>query len=245
MDYRKYQFCAKERILIVFESIAVTAVIAFLCYRSVYVMAGCIPVYLFLAKRKKQEYIRRRREKLGVEFKESLQAVAGALLAGYSMENAFREAEKEMTQLYGTESCMVRELKEINVKTACNQPLEPLLLDFSKRSGMEDVESFCQVLVFAKRGGGDFVQIIKATVRKIADKIEVKREIETVMAAKRLEQKVMQAVPVFILFYLDVTSPGFLSVLYGSAVGFLFMTGCLALYLAAMRIAEKFVFISV
>ena len=109
MDYRKYQFCAKERILIVFESIAVTAVIAFLCYRSVYVMAGCIPVYLFLAKRKKQEYIRRRREKLGVEFKESLQAVAGALLAGYSMENAFREAEKEMTQLYGTESCMVRE----------------------------------------------------------------------------------------------------------------------------------------
>ena len=97
MDYRKYQFCAKERILIVFESIAVTAVIAFLCYRSVYVMAGCILVYLFLAKRKKQEYIRRRREKLGVEFKESLQAVAGALLAGYSMENAFREAEKEMT----------------------------------------------------------------------------------------------------------------------------------------------------
>ena len=50
MDYRKYQFCAKERILIVFESIAVTAVIAFLCYRSVYVMAGCILVYLFLAK---------------------------------------------------------------------------------------------------------------------------------------------------------------------------------------------------
>lgn len=245
MDYRKYQFCAKERILIVFESIAVTAVIAFLCYRSVYVMAGCIPVYLLLAKRKKQEYIRRRREKLGVEFKESLQAVAGALLAGYSMENAFREAEKEMTQLYGTESCMVRELKEINVKTACNQPLEPLLLDFSKRSGMEDVESFCQVLVFAKRGGGDFVQIIKATVRKIADKIEVKREIETVMAAKRLEQKVMQAVPVFILFYLDVTSPGFLSVLYGNVVGILFMTGCLALYLAAMRIAEKIVDISV
>lgn len=140
---------------------------------------------------------------------------------------------------------MVRELKEINVKTACNQPLEPLLLDFSKRSGMEDVESFCQVLVFAKRGGGDFVQIIKATVRKIADKIEVKREIETVMAAKRLEQKVMQAVPVFILFYLDVTSPGFLAVLYGNAVGILFMTGCLALYLAAMRIAEKIVDISV
>ena len=43
MDYRKYQFCAKERILIVFESIAVTAVIAFLCYRSVYVMAVSAP----------------------------------------------------------------------------------------------------------------------------------------------------------------------------------------------------------
>ncbi len=245
MDYRNYQFTARERILIILQSIGVTAVVAFLCYRSVYVMAGCIPVYLVLSKRRKKECIRRRKEELSVAFKDSLQAVAGALTAGYSMENAFREAEKEMRQLYGEDACMVRELKEINAKTACNQPLEQLLLDFSKRSGIEDVESFCQVLVFAKRGGGDFVRIIKATVRKIADKIEVKREIETVMAAKRLEQKVMQAVPVFILFYLEVTSPDFLSVLYGNLTGILFMTGCLILYLFAMRLAGKIVDISV
>ena len=245
MDYRDYRFNVKENIAVVLQSVGVTAVVAFLCYRSIYVMTGCIPVYLFMRKRRKKVCVTKRREELVLEFKDSLQSVSGALAAGYSMENAFREAEKEMRQLYGEESCMVRELTEMNARVACNQPLEQLLLDFSRRSGIEEVESFCQVLVFAKRGGGDFVRIIKATVHKIADKIEVKREIETVMAAKRLEQKVMQAVPVFILLYLEVTSPDFLTVLYGNLTGIVFMTVCLFLYLLAIRLAEKIVDISV
>ena len=118
-------------------------------------------------------------------------------------------------------------------------------MDFSNRSGLEDVESFCQVFVFAKRGGGNFVKIIKATVGQISDKLEIKREISTMIASKKLEQKIMQAVPVFILFYLDLTSPEFLQVLYQNPFGILVMTVCLLLYIAAMFLAEKIVNISV
>lgn len=202
-------------------------------------------LYVLLLKRERKQKIVQRKEQLSLEFKETMQAVSGALMAGYSIENAFKEAQKEIHQLYGQTSYMEKELEQMNAKLALNQPLEELLMDFSNRSGLEDVESFCQVFVFAKRGGGNFVKIIKATVGQISDKLEIKREISTMIASKKLEQKIMQAVPVFILFYLDLTSPEFLQVLYQNPFGILVMTVCLLLYIAAMFLAEKIVNISV
>lgn len=245
MDYREYHFTKREWLIYTAESAGITCVMAYLCYRRLFALAGFLVIYPVFLKRKRKQKLEQRKTILSLEFKETMQAVAGALTAGYSMENAFREAQKEIEQLYGKETFMVKELQEMNAKIALNQPIEQLLMDFSSRSGIEDVESFCQVFSFAKRGGGDFVKIIKTTILQIADKIEVKREIETVIAAKKLEQKIMQAIPVFILLYLDITSPGFLDVLYGNLLGISIMTVGLMLYLMAVLLAEKIVDISV
>lgn len=245
MDYREYHFTKRERLLCFLKTLGICIVIAYLCYRSLLAMILFPLLYVLLLKRERKQKIVQRKEQLSLEFKETMQAVSGALMAGYSIENAFKEAQKEIHQLYGQTSYMEKELEQMNAKLALNQPLEELLMDFSNRSGLEDVESFCQVFVFAKRGGGNFVKIIKATVGQISDKLEIKREISTMIASKKLEQKIMQAVPVFILFYLDLTSPEFLQVLYQNPFGILVMTVCLLLYIAAMFLAEKIVNISV
>lgn len=245
MDYREYHFTKRERLLCFLKTLGICIVIAYLCYRSLLAMILFPLLYVLLLKRERKQKIVQRKEQLSLEFKETMQAVSGALTAGYSIENAFKEAQKEIHQLYGQTSYMEKELEQMNAKLALNQPLEELLMDFSNRSGLEDVESFCQVFVFAKRGGGNFVKIIKATVGQISDKLEIKREISTMIASKKLEQKIMQAVPVFILFYLDLTSPEFLQVLYQNPFGILVMTVCLLLYIAAMFLAEKIVNISV
>lgn len=245
MDYREYHFTKRERLLCFLKTLGICIVIAYLCYRSLLAMILFPLLYVLLLKRERKQKIAQRKEQLSLEFKETMQAVSGALTAGYSIENAFKEAQKEIHQLYGQTSYMEKELEQMNAKLALNQPLEELLMDFSNRSGLEDVESFCQVFVFAKRGGGNFVKIIKATVGQISDKLEIKREISTMIASKKLEQKIMQAVPVFILFYLDLTSPEFLQVLYQNPFGILVMTVCLLLYIAAMFLAEKIVNISV
>ena len=39
------------------------------------------------------------------------------------------------------------------------------------------------------------------------------------IAQKKLEQKVMNVMPLFLLFYLDITSPGYLNVLYHNVLG--------------------------
>ena len=53
----------------------------------------------------------------------------------------------------------------------------------------------------------------------LGDKIDVKKEIEATLAAKKSEQMIMSLMPVGIILYLQMTSPGFLSVLYGNPFG--------------------------
>ena len=79
----------------------------------------------------------------------------------------------------------------------------------------------------------------------ISEKIQVKRDIQTILASRQFEQKVMNLVPIFILFYIEVTSPGFFSPMYQNPAGICIMTICLAVYLAAYVLSRKIVAIEV
>lgn len=59
------------------------------------------------------------------------------------------------------------------------------------------------------------------------------QEIETCLAGKIMEQKVMSMIPLMILAYMRLTSPEFLEVLYGNITGNIFMGICLAVYAIA------------
>ena len=132
---------------------------------------------------------------------------------------------------------MLVEVHQINAGIEMNEPLEKLLADFGARSGCEDIESFAEVFSFAKRSGGDFVKIIRTTVQKLVGKIEVEREIATVLAGKKLEGRVMSAMPITILAYMTFSSGDFLDVLYGNTAGILIMSAALAVYAVAMGLS--------
>ena len=95
------------------------------------------------------------------------------------------------------------------------------------------------IFSFAKRSGGKFVEIIENTTYRMWDKFETKREIQVAVSAKKLEQKAMDVIPIFILFYLKLASYDYLSALYGNMFGTVFMSICLAIYVAAVFIAER------
>lgn len=85
------------------------------------------------------------KETLLLQFRDAMQSVAAALQAGYSMENAWRESEKEMTELYGQDGIFVGELHQINQAVGMNQPIEKLLYEFALRSDCEDIQNFSDV----------------------------------------------------------------------------------------------------
>ena len=227
MDYSTYFLSKKEMMVCIGKGLLAGMLAAWILYQSVYGMVTAfifIPLCIQREKRKRQE---QQKETLLLQFRDAMQSVAAALQAGYSMENAWRESEKEMTELYGQDGIFVGELHQINQAVGMNQPIEKLLYEFALRSG------------------GDFHKIIATTIEHISDKIEMEREVQTVISAKKMEQKIMNVIPVFIILYLNLTSGEFLAPLYGNIFGISVMTGALGAYLAAIKISAKMTAIKV
>lgn len=244
-DYRQYIFTWKERAKMLAEYLVLTSGFAYLFYRSWIVMALLWIFYPFYRKRKNKQMIQKQQNLLCREFKDSIQCAAASMAAGYSIENAFREAYAEMRLQYGPNALMTEELRYMNSCLSLNIPLEQLLFDFANRSGLEDVRSFCEVFVFAKRSGGDFIQIIRMTASRISEKTELTEAIQTEISGKKMEQKVMNAMPLMILLYVDFSFGGYLDGLYHNIFGILIMTACLAVYLASYLLSEKIMNIQV
>ena len=161
------------------------------------------------------------------------------------MENAFLEAGGDVERLYGKESLMAQEAVILKRGIQNNVPLEKLLSDLGRRSGQEDMEDFAEVFSIAKRSGGNMNAIIRRSAAVTGDKIEVNREMNTLLTSKKYEQKIMNLVPFLIVAYLQITSKGFFDVLYGNPVGIAIMTACLALYLTAFWMSRRIVEIEV
>lgn len=220
-------------------------VTSWLFYRNVYAVFIMSPYLYFHLKSKTEEINKEKKRLLNMQFKDGMQSVSFSLNSGYSIENAFREACVELRQLYGEESVIVKEFQRIVRRMEHNENIEDILEEFAARSGVEDIQYFAAVFRYAKRCGGDLIAIIRQTASTIFEKNETMNEIQTVISGKKMEQKVMSAVPFLIVGYLQFTSSDFISPLYGNPLGIAVMTGCLLIYLLSDYIAKRIIDIEV
>ena len=245
MDYSKYILSLREKAKLFTVSIGICALVSWLFFDHWFGLLVFPIVFGVVCIRETGRKKKERMMELEDQFQNAIQSVSGGLLAGYSMENAWKEAYKEMILLYGENSYICRELKEINHQAALNVPIEVMVEDLGKRSGVEDIENFAQIFRFAKRGGGNFVKIIHTTVVHMQEKTEVRQDIEVLVASKKLEQNIMNLMPLGILAYLKISSGDLLSAIYGNAFGVCFMSICLGIYVGALILAEKILKIEV
>ena len=230
-DYKVYVLSGKERLLCLGITAGLAGAVSWLFYHNGCAMALSLILYLPVERTLKRHLMKKRKGELLFQFKEILQMAVTALKAGYAMENAFEHAREEFVKIYH--------------QVKLNVTWESLLEDLAERCGIEEISSFSQVFGFAKRSGGDFLGIFQNSAEKIRQKAEIKREIEVVIAAKRMEMNIMNFVPFGILAYVGITSPEFLEPLYGNWMGIGVMTVTLVVYVFACWLSEKIVDIQV
>lgn len=217
----------------------------YLFYRRWWMTFPLVPLGVFAARMYLKSRLENKKRQQRSEFREALNCLSVSLRAGYSVENAIRETAKDLAGILGTEADMTREFIYIYSQILVAVPVESLLLSFAAKSDSEDIESFAAVFATAKKTGGSLVDIISRTARIISDKIDVEREIETSLAAKKYEQRIMSVMPCGIIIYMEAASPGFLDIMYTTTFGFLTMTGCLLAYAGAIYWGSKIVDIKV
>lgn len=226
-------------------SAAFTGMIAYLYYGTFGVVFLMLPIGIWRFKRWEKECLSRKKQEFAMQFKEAIQSLSAALNVGYSVENAMKEAKKDLDLLYGAHTPIHREFGYMQRQLCLHVPVEQIFIDWSNRVGQEDVTNFAAVFLAAKKSGGDVIEIIRSSVTQITDKLEVKQEIETLLAAKRYEFKVMSGVPFGIIAYMKLSFPEFMDKLYGNALGIGVMSICLLVYLAAHCLGEKIINIEV
>ena len=192
-----------------------------------------------------EPYDQGKKKEAELPVKDALTSLSVAVQAGYSVESAIKTCVRDLERLYGKGADIVEEFRYIESQQHISVPLEELFLDLGSRSQVEDIENFASVFYTAKRTGGDMNRVIQKVARMLGDKIDVKKEIEATLAAKKSEQMIMSLMPAGIIMYLQLTSPGFLSVLYGNPFGIAAMSICLAIYATAYWLGRKIVDIEV
>lgn len=245
MDYGSYRMSRREKIRCLTEAGLLNGGVALCFYDSWWpFLAFPLLAYLYL-REKKKELGRRRRERLKLQFRDAVQALAAALAAGYSAENAVREARKDLQLMYEESLDMVQELAAVQRKLDANQTLESAFWNFAQRSGLEEAETFAEVFAVGKRSGGDLIEIMKNTSRTISETVDTQRQVEGVLASRRLEQRIMSLMPFGILLYLRLGSPGFLEPFYHNLAGVCVASLCLCLYAFAVWLGQWFLKIEV
>lgn len=233
-------FCEKKEIAWIFiKGLSLLAFVGILFYDSFAAILAGSPLLFFYCKSELTKLKLKKSEKLAEHFKEALAAVVAALKAGYSVENAFVEAYRDLLYRFGEKDVMVSELLFINRQVKNNTPMEQLLEQFAQNTGSSDIRDFAEIFSIAKRSGGDMGEIMEHTISIITRRMEIKEEIRMLTAAKKYEQKIMNLVPVGIIFYIRITNPGYFDSLYHNGAGIVIMTGALCVYMAAYYMSEK------
>lgn len=219
--------------------VGVAVFFAYFFYRSVWAIPFMLPVGAAFVWWRYEKKLQEQELFFLEQFKECILSVAASLRAGYAVENAFLESMSDMRMMFGEECDILGQLKIVEKGLRNNETLESLLYTMAKRRENADVLEFAEVFSIAKRSSGNVTETIVIYSSIIAQKLEGIQEIQTLLASKRLEQKIMNVMPFIIVLYLEYSNPGYFNMMFHNGMGVLIMTGCLLGYLFAFGMAER------
>jgi tight adherence protein B len=245
-DYNIYCMPVNERIISVLAAGAVIFTAGYIFYRSIVLSLLLIPLALIYPRFRTKDIIKKRKNELNLQFREALYSIASSLSAGKSIESAFKDAQKELSIQYpDAGTYIIMELEQINKRLEMNETIEEALADFATRSHLEDILNFADVFTICKRTGGNLVQVVRNTAEIISEKIEVRQEINVLLTEKRLEHKILNLMPLFIVLMLSTSAEEFMAPVFNEPIGRAAMTFSLMLFTAAYFISRKIMDIEV
>jgi tight adherence protein B len=198
-----------------------------------------LTVFLFLEKYR--NYLNRKRaHALRYQFSDLLYSLSASFATGRQLSSALQDAYTNLGYVYKANAPMIIELKYMIKSIAENRDSEEMILTgFAQRSGVEDIRNFVSVYLTCRATGGDINQVIANASEILMQKISIEREIRVMTSQKQFEGKIISSMPILIIMFLNIASPGYLEKLYCTLPGRLVMTVALVGILTAYVLTEK------
>ena len=227
--YDKYELSFKEKRDCVIASYIILFVVAYIFYQSVAVsvLAGA---FIPLCVKYYAESMRVKRvELLIAQFRDFLYSLSASFSAGRDMRDGLAEAKVNLMLTYDENTPMIHEISDmLNKIDKSRAPVEAVLKDFALRSSVSDIENFVDSYLICRVTGGDTNRVISKASLMLIEKIGIEKEIRALTSQKRFEGKLISAMPVAVILFLNIASPGYVEALYTTFMGRVVMTVALA-----------------
>lgn len=193
-----------------------------------------LPIIVLYIRYAEEKLKKKKQHKLELQFKDAILALASSLQAGYSLTHAFEEALELSRVVYGNHSMIVSLFERVVWGQKLNIPMDQLLEELAERSQLDEVRSFTEVIKVTRRYGGNLPDMIQKLAGVMEDRLAVNAEILSATTSVRYEAYIMDLIPVAIIWYMNLTGPAFLEVLYTGLAGRIFMGVCMFFYMGTV-----------
>ena len=197
-----------------------------------------LPVAVYLQKK---EAYQKKKWELNLAFKDALVCLENSLAVGYSPESSVYESVKNLKQLYGEDHEICQEFRRMHKQMELGTSMEDAFFEFGRRSDVADIKQLADIFSVVKRTGGNLSQVLRQTGSVLQEKIELKRDLHTTIAAKRMEFQIMSVVPYGILLYMKLCAPAMSAALYHNGFGIVFMWVVLVVHFGLKMLGENII----
>lgn len=242
-DYRVYEISELEWLAAAAAGYGAIFLVCLLFYHS-FILAGACGLLGILVPKLYAEYrAEKRMELLLAQFRDCLNSLASSFASGRQMQSALIEAHNNLLLIYDEKTPMIIELKYMLRGMIENREnVEELLSDFAARTGQEDIINFVDVYKACRMTGGDMERVIANSTEVMMDKMQIEKEIRTLTAQKKFEGRIISAMPLVVVLFLNIFSPDYLAVMYETVGGRVVMSialfGIVFAYRMMMKLTE-------
>ena len=203
-DYTDYEMTVLDG-LIGFGIGGIGAFLVFLIFYSNWIVAAVagIPAGFLTLRFWKRFQIKKRKEKLLLQFKDFLESLSASYSAGKNTLASFQDSLTDLERMYGESEDMVVELRQILKAYQNGYAIENSLYDLANRSGLEDILSFADVFDTCSQKGADMRRIINDTRRVIIEKIEMEQGIRMLLSPGKSELYLMMFMPLVMILVMN------------------------------------------
>ena len=246
MDYRKLELSFHEKAGFRAAVISTGMMIGWAFYDSVIAGLAAGIALMMTENMYKKGLLEKRKRRLLSQFKDLLYSISSFVSTGRSLGQALEESIDFWRGTYDDQDYIMRELKQMtkNIKES-NMPDVDSFDDFAKRSGLEDAEDFVMVCKTCKATGADFFKAAERSAGIIEDKIDIERELSSIMVQKRFEGRVIASSPFGLILMIKILSPDYMAPLYETTLGRAVSTISLVLMAAGLTVMERMIQIEI
>ena len=162
-NYWQQDIRRRDYLLAVLTGSFVILMFSYLFYGTCLCAILLAPYLVYFLKSWEKQWIEKRKNVFQLQFKEAVQSLATALNVGYSVENAMREALKDLQIIYKKDELIVREFRYMVRQLDVNVTMEKVLQEFSQRTG-DVCDSICNGKKKRRRYDCDYSQYGTADV---------------------------------------------------------------------------------